>query len=268
MALPTTKTPPNRALERQTILIYGAPKIGKTSFCAKFDRPLFIATEDGMNNVEAYQERVSSWGRFLEVCKELAEYKGDLYKTIIIDVIDNLYDFCSEYVLPLNGMKHGSDNDNKGYMLVNAEMIRVIKKIAMLPFGLVMVSHEKTKTIKTRTGKIEKSAPSLPGKLEGFILGIADITLFFETIETSDAEGKKGEKRVIKTLPSHAYEAGGRIVLKDEIPLDYDAFVAAYQEAITAPKETAPGTGANQLSKLVAASTSIATTSTTKNIKK
>lgn len=57
MLLPTEKKQPKQKLEDYSILLYGQPKIGKSTFCSQMDMPLFLATEPGL-------EALSVWGEF------------------------------------------------------------------------------------------------------------------------------------------------------------------------------------------------------------
>ncbi|HOK47887.1 MAG TPA: AAA family ATPase, partial [Bryobacteraceae bacterium] len=65
MALPTKKTPPRANLGDYSILIYGPTKIGKTTLASQFPEALFLATEPGLNALEAYQIPITSWDGLL-----------------------------------------------------------------------------------------------------------------------------------------------------------------------------------------------------------
>jgi SpoVK/Ycf46/Vps4 family AAA+-type ATPase len=69
MPLPQAKTPPKKKMEEQTILIYGPPKIGKSTLASQFDNPLFLATEAGLNALEVFQVPIPTWDDFLVSCK-------------------------------------------------------------------------------------------------------------------------------------------------------------------------------------------------------
>ena len=84
--LPTKKTPPKVALSDQTIVIYGRPKIGKSSFCANAPGALFLATEAGLNWLEVFQAPIKTWREFLITCKEISEGNHG-FKTIVVDTV-------------------------------------------------------------------------------------------------------------------------------------------------------------------------------------
>jgi hypothetical protein len=91
--LPTAKTPPKGDLADLSVLVYGRPKAGKSSFCAQADGALFLATEAGLNHLEAYQVPITCWEELLEACAEIAKGEHD-FRTVILDTVDNAYRFC------------------------------------------------------------------------------------------------------------------------------------------------------------------------------
>ena len=86
--LPTQKTAPKAQLSDYTVLLYGASKAGKTTFCSHAPEALFLATEPGLNALEAYQVPITCWEDLTTACAEIAEGKHQ-FKTIIIDTVDN-----------------------------------------------------------------------------------------------------------------------------------------------------------------------------------
>jgi hypothetical protein len=203
--LPVETTKPKKSIEAYTGFIYGVPKIGKSTFCSEMDHPLFLATEAGLNSLETYQIPISTWPEFLEACKLIAEGKHS-YKTIVIDPVDNLYKFCSDFICKRNNIQHESDLEwGKGYALVNDEFLRALTKLGLLPYGLWMTSHSQEKEIKSRTGSITKVSPTLASSARKIVLGMSDFILYAESVQT-----KEGERRVLHTKPTENYEAGDR----------------------------------------------------------
>lgn len=223
-ALPASKTAPKQRMEEQTILVYGPPKIGKSTLASQFDNPLFLATEAGLNNLEVFQVPVPTWEEFLGYCKEIAGTKHT-FKTIVIDTVDNLFKACAEYIRKKNNIQHESDLEwGKGYSLVKDEFLRALTKLSLLPYGLVMISHADNVEIKTRTATITKAVPTLQKSARGIVLGMADIILYAESIVTD-----KGEVRVLRTKPSENWEAGDRTGrLPATLPLEFKAFQNAF----------------------------------------
>jgi len=227
--LPKEKTPPRTSLSDLTVLVHGRPKIGKSSMCSQAPGALFIATEAGLNSLEVFQVPVSTWERFLEVCREVAEGKHN-FKTVIVDTLDNAYRMCSEHVCAKHKIEHESDlGYGKGFSLVNSEFHRVLNKLSLLPYGLFLVSHSQEKEIETRAGKRTRIVPSLPEKARQMVLGMADIILYCDVETVVGPDGKPRERRVMRTKPTETYEAGDRTGrLPDVLDLDYAKFAQAF----------------------------------------
>jgi hypothetical protein len=244
IALPTEATKPVTELGKQTILLYGSPKLGKSSFASKAPGSLFFECEPGLNHLEVFKVPTYSWEAFLEACKLVA--KGDHnFKTIVIDTIDNAFKMCSDYVCAKHGIEYEGDmGHGKGWALVKNEWHRVLTRLASLPYGLIMISHAIDKTIETRTGEYTKTTPSLPYRARNVVLGLVDIILFGDSIAKKDAAGNVTIERVVRTKPHPTYEAGDRTGrLPELLPLDYEQFMKAFNSPARG-SETGTGSAA------------------------
>ena len=227
--LPTTKTPPRDALTDLTVLVYGPTKIGKSTWCSQPGDALFLATEAGLNNLEVFQTPVGTWEELLAACAEIG--KGDhAFKTIVLDTVDNAYRMCADYICAKFKVDHQSDLAyGKGYALVNNEFHRVLNKLALLPYGLFLVSHSVEREFETRTGKVMRIVPTLPDKARRIVLGMVDMILFCDLETSVGKDGQSVVRRVMRTKPSVQYEAGDRTGrLPEVIDLDYPKFLAAF----------------------------------------
>jgi intein/homing endonuclease len=217
--------------------------VHNSTWCSQADGALFLATEPGLNSLEVYQQPISTWDELLAAAKDIADGKH-AFRTIVIDTVDNAYRMCAEYICRKYEVEHESDLEyGKGYALVNGEFHRVLNKLALLPYGLFLVSHSQEKEIETRTGKYTKVVPTLPDKARKLVLGLVDIILFCDLEPTTGADGKPAYRRVLRTKPSMAYEAGDRTGrLPDVLDLNFAAFVAAFAQG--APGASVTGTAA------------------------
>jgi hypothetical protein len=246
IVLPTEPSKPVTELGKQTILLYGAPKLGKSSFASKAPGALFFECEPGLNHLEVFKVPTYSWEAFLEACKLIA--KGDHnFKTIVIDTVDNAFKMCSDYVCAKHGIEYEGDmGHGKGWALVKNEWHRVLTRLASLPYGLILISHAIDKTIETRTGEYTKTTPSLPDRARNVVLGLVDIILFGDSVAKKDTAGNVTIERVVRTKPHPTYEAGDRTGrLPELLPLDYAAFSSAFSGSAANPNalSSAPGKG-------------------------
>lgn len=234
--LPTKKTPAKTDLSDLTVLVYGPTKIGKTTFASRFPEALFLACEPGLNALEAYQVPITSWVELLAAAAEIA--KGEhKFKTVVIDTADNAYKYCEEHVCGQEAIRHPNDLEyGKGAAFVNNEFQRVLTKLAALPYGLILISHDKDREVKTPTGKYMKTTPSLTGGAYKIILGMADMVLYCDTKEVVGTDQKTTLRRIIKTKPTPYYDAGDRFGLPETLPLAYQKFLEAFTAAVSKPK--------------------------------
>lgn len=86
---------------------------------------------------------------------------------------------------------------------------------------------------------------SLPDRARNVVLGLVDIILFGDSIPKKDAAGNVTIERVLRTKPHPTYEAGDRTGrLPDVLPLDYDAFVKAFNSPARG-QQSGSGSAAN-----------------------
>jgi len=232
VALPKKKTVPSRDLTAKTTLLYGSPKIGKSSLASKFPGAIFLECEPGLNELEVFKIPTYSWDAFKDACKLLAEGDHE-FKTIVVDTVDNAFRYCTDAVNAQNNVQYEGDlAHGKGWAFVKNEWHRVLTKLASLPYGLVLISHAQDKRIETRTGEYIKTQPSLPDRARAVVLGLVDMILYCDTETAKGEDGSLSVRRVIRTKPHPTYEAGDRTNrLPDVLPLSFEAFEAAFNGA-------------------------------------
>ena len=232
--LPAERTAPKADVSKEKILLYGAPKIGKSTFCANADHAVFLATEQGLDHLDVYKVDVPDWATLTNVLAEIAAGVHE-FKTIVIDTVDNAWRFAEDYIRAKYGIDYEGDlGYGKGWALIRNEFTRVITKASMLPYGLMMTSHSTQISIDTRTGPIKRMVPTIPERARKLIMGMADMILYCDQVTVTE-KGVPVEQRVIRTKPSFFWEAGDRTgLLPETIPLNYAAFLTAYQQAVTA----------------------------------
>jgi len=227
--LPKEKSVPKQELSDLTVFLYGPPKAGKSTMASGFPNAIFLATEAGLNSLSTFKVDIDSWETLLEACRELAEGKHG-FRTVVLDTVDNAWFLCRRHVCEKYKVDFEGDlSYGKGHSLVLNEFTRVVTKLSMLPFGLVLISHSAVQEIQTRTGAVHKIVPSLPEKPRKVLLALSDMILFCDLEIVRSDEGKQTIRRVIRTQPSPNYEAGDRTGrLPEVIDLDYRKFVEAF----------------------------------------
>jgi hypothetical protein len=232
--LPTVKTPQKGDVRDLTIAVYGGPKIGKSTLASGAEGAIFLATEPGLNHLSVYQWQrdedtapgVHNWADMLRACGEIASGEHD-FKTVVIDTVGNAYDMCMDHVCAANKWTHPQDGAHgKGWAAVSGEWKRVLNKLAALPYGLIMIAHDKAQEDQ-RTGAI-KTVPALPPSARLAVVALSDMVLYATAERVKDGD-ETTTRRVLKTKPSPDYEAGDRTGrLPETLPLNWDAFVDAF----------------------------------------
>ena len=240
--LPKERTPKIRDISNTTMLIYGPPKIGKSTFASKFPDALFLPTEPGLNHLEVFQAPadgtgIGSWSQLLEILAEVSSAinGGEFpFKTIVMDTIDAAYSMCVDHVcaeLKINSpgdLAHG-----RAWGIINNEIKRVLTKLAKLPVGLILTSHAEEKELTERGVKRNKTVPTTTGSCRKLVNALVDMILLVDNVYIYDDAGQvTGEKRVIKTKGNASFDAGDRTgKLPEQIDLDFDEFYSAYLAA-------------------------------------
>ena len=234
ITLPTAKTTPEDSAKQAKILLYGQPKIGKSTLAATFnaEKTLVMACEPGMGGIEAFVQPVGSWEEFRETGAALA--KGDHpFETVVVDTTDEAFRFCQDYTMKLHKIKHPSEMDfGAGWALLADEWRLRVAKLCSLGMSVIFISHAKDVKVEQRVGSITKTVPTLTGQAGKFLMGFCDFILF----ATFDEQGN----RVMRTQPSEFYDAGQRLPqfpLPDPMELSASDLAEALG-IITAPTES------------------------------
>lgn len=241
MTLPTEKSAPALSPARIKALLYGPPKIGKSTFASKVnpEHTLFIATEPGLGSLDVFEVPCRSWAEFREIGADLANDPKH-YEVVAVDTIDELYRMCSDAVCTELGCKHPSDLDyGKGWSAVADEFRLRIGKLASLDLGVWFISHAEDREVKKKVGTKTVTQPSLSGQARKFLTGFVDF-IFLATWEGDE----EADKRILHTEGAEHHEAGGRIPegakpLPDPLPLDAAALRKAMAVSFPATKPPA-----------------------------
>jgi len=231
MELPKSKSVPVSSLQAMTILVYGRPKIGKSTFCSQAPGAIFLATEPGLHSLSVHQLPITDWAGLLEACNLLAAGKHE-FQTIVIDTVDLAFRMCERQVCEDNGIKHVADLKwGKGYALANNEFFRVMTKLGHMPYGVILTSHAVQFEVDDRTGKFMRTMPTLGPKARDIVTGMADMIMFADVEHSKDSKtGAFTERRVLRTQPSKFWDAGDRTGrLPDTVDLGWAAFVKAFE---------------------------------------
>ena len=223
----------SRDLKGKYLLIYGKPKTGKTTMASRFPKNLLIAFEKGYNAIDGIKAvDINKWSEFRQVLRQLEKPEAQaMYDTITIDTTTIAYEMCEQFVCSQNGVQSIRDIPwGQGWALTKKEFETCLRKITMLGYGLVLISHIETRKEKTADdSEIEILAPSMPKRCYEVVNQIVDIIGYIATEWDDDGNSQ----RWLYTRQTPTVMAGSRFpYLASKIKLGYDELVAAINEAI------------------------------------
>lgn len=220
----------SRDLRGKYLLLAGAPKIGKTTFCCQSDKALILAFEIGTNaQGNAMVQPITSWSDFKLVLRQLEKPQAkEKYSTICIDTLSIAFDLCEQFICSQNGVsKIGDVPYGAGYAQLSKEFESALRKITMLSYGLIMTCHLKESY--DDEGKLISAKPDLNNRCLKIANGIADII----GVITQTWNEKGESERWIQTRSTPTVTAGSRFrFLAPRVPFGFHEFETALAEAI------------------------------------
>lgn len=248
MQLPKNERRDIATINKKTIWIYGAPFSGKTYLSNKFPDPLMLNTDGNIKFVDApyisIKDEVTSRGRleplrkfawvvFKETLEEL-EKKENTFKTIVVDLLEDLYEACRTYMLSKEKLNVDHESEagyGKGYDIVRKEFLDVIKRLTNLDYeNIILISHEdSSQSFVSRGGaSVTTFRPNIQQKIASKIAGMVDMVA--RVVAKDDRNGNT--TRTISFKADEHIFGGGRLNVKgEEIPLDYDSLMGVYNNA-------------------------------------
>ena len=225
----------SRDLKGKYLLLYGKPKCGKTSFSAQMPRNLLIAFEKGYNAISGIKPvDVAKWSDFKMVLRQLEKPEArQLYDSVTIDTLTIAWQLCEEFVCAQNGVqKIGDIPWGGGYAACKKEFETALRKITMLGYGLLMITHVAKRTEIDKDGsEREILSPDMPKRAAEIANGLVDI-IGYIGVEFQGADDIHGT-RYLYTRETPTIFAGSRFRhLAPKIKFGYNELVDAIADAI------------------------------------
>ena len=239
------------------IMIYGQPGVGKSTFAAHAPKPFFIDTEDGLNEIDCQKLLAPEYNRVRDILLAIMDEKHD-FQTLVIDSISATERMLFSYICEKFGVsnildvKGGFGKGYKEYTNAWQEIFDILRQIRdTRNMNIILVGHCTENTVfSPRIGQYTQYAPRLYERATDILVESTDAVFFatrrvrvikedagFNKKTTRTAEiGGDGGERIILTGNSGQdgpYVGKNRYSLPDELPLDWNAFVQAWQANYT-----------------------------------
>jgi len=228
------------------IVLYGVPGIGKTTFAAAAPSPIFIPVEDGFGQlkVPAFPQP-KSYSDVIDSLTALCEEDHE-YETVVVDSLDKLEPLLWAHVCAQAGKKTIEDfGFGKGYVLAAAEWRNLLTQLDYLReqkgMSVVLVAHSAVVRFEPpETDPFDRYQMRLNKHADATVSDWADCILFANQRVKTVSSGPQGSERrrgvsdgtrVMHTVERATWKAKNRYGLPEELPLEWDAFVAAMPSA-------------------------------------
>lgn len=222
----------SRDLKGKYILVYSQPKVGKTSFAASFPRNLLMAFEKGYNAIGGIRAvDINKWSDAKLVLRQLEKPEAKaMYDTVTIDTTSIAWDICEQFICAQNGVQKINEIPwGQGYAQLTQEFEAFLRRITMLGYGLILITHVDVRRETVENSEIEFFSPSLNKRCYPICNRIVDIIGYIgiEWTENGDSE------RWLYTRKTPTIMAGSRFkYLAPKIKFGYNELVNAVAEAI------------------------------------
>ena len=238
----------------QRVVIYGVESVGKSTFAAKFPKPLFLDIEQGTSHLDVDRCDIATWKQLTD---SLVECRASEYKTIVIDSADWAERLCIEDLLATTKKQSIEDfGYGKGWVMVAERMARMLSSVdALIEVGknVVLIAHSKIHKFEApdALAAYDRYELKLSKQCSPLLKEFADELWFLRfktkvsTTDTGRGKGIGGKERIMLTTHSAAYDAKTRSGLAEELPLVWES-VAHLFETVSAPAQAAAEQPAQQ----------------------
>ena len=231
--------------------IQGTDGIGKSTFGAGADTPIFIQAEDGLSFIDVPRfPQANTWEELLEQIKALV-HEEQSYKTVVLDTTDAAAKLGEEYVCEKNGWSSAADPKagyGAFYVAEENAWVHLLSGLNVLHtqkgMNVILLSHVASKAYKDpELEPYDRWEMRCNKKVNSLIKDWVDFNLFanYETQLIKDGQKARGVSygnRGLYTRFAAAYDAKSRLELPNKLEFSWNSFMEAYTAALAATTNT------------------------------
>lgn len=242
------------------ILIYGTEGIGKSRTASQAPKPIFIPTEDGLDQIDCDSFPLATALTHVESALDLLIQEDHDYQTVVLDTLDWLErliwdQLCQQYAV--SSIEKVDGGYARGYVHALGPWRRIISRLDTLRdqrrMCVVLLAHAKIEKFEDpETAAYDRYSPRLHKHATALVTEWVDAVLFatrrivtrteetgFNRNRTTAAGlGRDGGERILRCVGSPSCVAKNRYDLPAELPLSWQAVM----DAMTQPaQETTNG---------------------------
>lgn len=234
------------------VLLYGVEGIGKSTFGSEAPKPIFIQTEDGLDEIEC--DRFPLATKLDDVFISLKTLRTEThdYETVVIDSLDWLerlvWDkLCDQYSVA--SIEKVDGGYARGYMLALTmwrELLDHLNALRARGMVIILIAHSKVERFEDpESSPYDRYSPRLHKHAGALINEWCDAVLFATRKMRTQSEdagfnrkrtvahaiGKDGGERIMRAYGSPSCVAKNRYGIAEEMPLSWNSFVDAVAKA-------------------------------------
>jgi hypothetical protein len=232
-----------RTLMPRRVMLYGVHGVGKSTFGAMAETPIFITTEEGTNDIDC--DRFPLATTFGDVLNSLSALYSEEhgYQTVVIDSLDWLERLIWAEVCAKRGVETIEDiGYAKGYVFALTHWREIFAGLDALRtdrgMQVILIAHAAIeKFANPETDTYDRYVPRLQKLASALVQEWCDEVLFAtyrvhtktqsEGFDRKRTQGIGTGERILRTTERPAHVAKNRLNLPDELPLDYRVFAAS-----------------------------------------
>ena len=225
------------------ILVHGVAGVGKTTFATSADKPVVVATEDGLGKINVpHFPLARSFDEVMEALAALYSEAHD-YRTVVIDSVDWLEPLVWQRTCKDNGWRSIEDPGyGKGYIAAIDLWRQYLDGLNALRddrrMTVIQIAHTDIKRFDSpEHDPYDRYVIKLHSRASALLQEHSDVVSFanyrISTVKSDVGFNKKVNRalgsgeRVLYTAERPAFLAKNRYGLPDVLPLDWQAFAAA-----------------------------------------
>ena len=232
--------PKRMELEKQSIFLFGEPKIGKSTWASQRPNTFFCFTEPRIGKIKCDYISVKDFNDVEEFLKMLEKKQIDpeKYNTIVIDTIDNFIHHIFQEVCKKYGVSYVGDVPHgKGWDRVKTRIREQILRIFATDLTPIFISHQRVMEINFQGRDISKIVPTINNQGREMVLPLVSIIAHM-FVEPYIEGGQRKFRRVINCAATPDTEAGdatgifnAKVICEPEESC-YNNFVEAWNSRI------------------------------------
>ena len=227
---------PKEKIKRKTdnpknLIMFGLPKVGKTTLLSMLPKCLIIDFEDGTDYVESYAVKISNYKQLFALAKELKETPGQ-FDFVAFDTTTALEDLALPYANKLYRDtvmgKNFDEGENvlklpngAGYQYLREAVQKMIGWFEKTVPNIILVGHVKDKSLNENGTELNVKDLDLTGKIGRILSAASDaICYIYRDTETGNVMANFGDGSSVLCGSRISQLSGKTILLSEKLEDD------------------------------------------------